>query len=98
MSSPSATRELIHRARALLAQGRAVLDAEADGHTQGEAPPTDLLGLYDALRGRLGTIDEREIEELLAAVSQTVDQLGSLADDLDRVKSLRSALTPPAGS
>ena len=85
----SSTRELIHRARALLAEGRAVLETHGGGDTEA---PSDLLGLYDALRGRLGSIDDAEIAEMLAAVSETVDELGQLAADLDRVKSLRSAL------
>jgi hypothetical protein len=85
---------LVHRARTLLAQGRAVLDAEAQASP---APPSDLLGLYDALRGRLSTLDDDEIGTLLAAVSETVDELGRLAEDLGRVQSLRSALGPSAG-
>lgn len=94
MTSPatSPSRELIHRARALLAEGRALLDADQSD----EAPPNDLLGLYDALRGRLGRVDDEEVGELLAALSDTVDELGKLAEDLDRVKSLRSALAAPA--
>jgi flagellin-specific chaperone FliS len=91
VSSPSPSREVIHRARALLAEGRALLEAEHGG----EALPKDLLGLYDALIGRLGRIDNEEIGELLAAVSDTVDELGRLAEDLDRGKRLRSALAAP---
>jgi len=96
VSSPSQSRELIHRARALLAESRSVLDA---GNNDSSSPlPSDLLGLYDALRGRLSNVCDEDVAELLAAVSETVDELARLAEDLDRVKSLRSALVGPGQS
>jgi hypothetical protein len=85
VSSPSPTQELIDRARALLAEGRAILDTDPGSSD-------DILGLYENLRGRLNRLDDDHIGGLLVALSETVEELGQLAEDLDRAKHLRSAL------
>ena len=94
---PSSTSELVHRARALLAEGRSLLTAPAPAEAElgGARMADDLLGLYERLRGRLAAIEGNEVGELLGEISETVEELSRLADDLDRVHSLRSALGDP---
>lgn len=51
-----------------------------------------LLGIYDELRERLSEVDDERVREALAEIVATVERLGGLADEIEKLRDVRRAI------
>lgn len=80
--------ELLDDVRTTLLQARALLGTTRAGITR----DSSLLGIYDELRERLGEVDDQRVHEALGQIATTVERLGGLCDEIEKLRGVRRAI------
>ncbi len=79
---------LLEDVRATLLQARSLLGTSKVSISRDPS----LLGIYDELCQRLGEIDDGRLREALADIVKSVERLGGLSEDIERLRDVRQAI------
>jgi len=79
---------LLEDVRATLLQARNLLGTSKVSISRDPS----LLGIYDELCQRLGEIDDGRLREALADIVKSVERLGGLSEDIERLRDVRQAI------